>query len=335
MKASRASVRASFAGDASGPEGVAFERQGDTCDTSDPNGTAPGALVAGQHGTAVGEGVSSGPRGGVRRAARRGTGGPRALLDYSLRDTAPGQHAPDEGALDRWLRWLVLAYVAPALDAARPAGLRLASVSLTGPDEHAIPEAVGHFAHAMVDHPLAGVLLARDVGEEHGRAHYHGLALARSLDRLRDHWAEFVGRGANEARLTPVDRWRDFCEEPYEQACGPHLCRIVQYAFKPWPAEHGRRSVERDTLASGAFVAPLRAVRAAVARGYPLTLESPVEASPTCRPCLLCGRPLPAGARIDKVRHDRCRKRASKAKRKAEREAEGQGEAEEPPDGAP
>lgn len=322
MKAPGASERASAAGDTSRAGSVAFEGEGDTCDTSDPGAAAPGARVCAERETPVGEGSSSAPHPAAREAPRRSATGAPALLDSSLRDTSPGSDAFDGGALDRCLRWTLLASLAPALEAARATGLRLASLSLTAPDEHAIAEAVGHFAHAVVDHPLGGALLACDLGEERGRAHYHGLALALSLDRIRDHWAEFVGAGGEEPKVEPVDRWRDFCEEPYERLFAPNLLRVVQYAFKPWPAERGRRSLDRDALASGAFVGPLRAVRAAVARGLPFTLESPLEASPTCRPCLWCGRPLPAGARIDKVRHDRCRKTASKAKRGAERDAE-------------
>lgn len=330
MKASRAAERARFAGDTSRAGSVAFEGKGDTCDTYDPSAAGPGSRVSREPEAPEEEGSSSAAREGARGAPRRGTVGAPALLDSSLRDTAA-----DPDAVDRCLRWIVLACIAPALDAARPAGLRLASLSLTSPDEDAIDEAVEDFAHAMVDHSLGGALLARDLGREHGRAHYHGLALAHSLDAIRDHWAEFVGPRANEPKVEPVDPWRGFCREPYERRFGEHVLRVVQYAFKPWPVGYGRRSLDRDVVASGAFVGPLRAVRAAVARGYPFTLDSPVEPSPTCRLCLWCGRPLPAGARSDKLRHDRCRKRASKAKRREVQEAEGRKPSERPPDDTP
>lgn len=302
-----------------------FEGKGDACDTFDPSDFEREDAAARERDSAAKKGNSRATQRGKKRSVTRRAEAERPLLDNSLSEHTPGhtteQRATDDaGALDRCLRWFVLACIAPALEAARAAGLRLLSITLTGPDVDTIDEAARSFAQMVVDHPLGGALLARDRGAEHGRAHYHGLALLKSTDRIGDHWAEFAGPDANEPRVTPVARWRDSCREPYEHDFAPHLLRVVQYATKPWPARYGRRSL--DMVASGALVGPVQAVRTLVAGGVALPIESLVKASPTCRLCLWCNKPLPARCRSDKRRHRPCGQAFSKAKRRAERAAE-------------
>jgi hypothetical protein len=236
---------------------------------------------------------------------------------------------PDAEPFDRKLRWIVLGAIEPVLEAARPLSLRLVSLTLTAIDVETIDESARSFAAMVVDHPRGGALLFRDRGDERGRVHYHGIALVRSMDRIGDHWAEFAGDCGEEPKVVPVQQWRRFCRVPYEKYFAEHLTRVIQYATKPWPARYGRRFLPDDSIASSAFEEPLRVIlRAAVAPSG----ESPVEASPTCRLCLWCHKPLPPRSRIDKRRHDRCRKNHSKVKRKAERADERQSRGEPPED---
>lgn len=316
-----------------------FEGKGDACDTFDPRDFEREDAAASGRDNAAKQGDSRVARRSKKRSVTRRGEPVRPLLVSSLSEHTPGhateQRATDDaGALDRCLRWIVLACIAPVLEAARPTGLRLVSITLTGPDVDTIDEAARSFAHMVLDHPLGGTLLARDRGAEHGRAHYHGLALLQSTDRIGDCWAEFVGLDASEPTVKPVARWRDFCREPYEHGFAPHLLRVVQYATKPWPARYGRRLLDDEVFASGGLVGPLQAVRTLVAGGVALPLESLVKASPMCRLCLWCEKPLPVGCRSNRLRHDLCRRAGSKAKLRAERAAR-RPDPGDPSDGAP
>ncbi len=303
-----------------------FEGKGDACDTFDPSDFEREDAAARGRDSAAKQGDSRVARRGKRRSVTRRAEAERPLLDSSLSEHTPG-HAiehratDDAEALDRCLRWFLLACIAPALEIARPAALRLAWITLTATDVDTIDEAAQSFADMAADHPRGGLLVIRDRGEKHGRAHYHALALVQSTDRLGDHWAEFAGTDANPPTVEIVEPWRDFCREPYEKVFAVNLFRMMQYATEPWPARYGRRSVEQDMLASGVFVGSLRAFRAMAAGGLAFLIESLAKASPTCRLCLWCQKPLPYRARADKRRHDRCRKAYSKAKLRATRAA--------------
>ncbi len=305
----------------------AFEANGDTWDAFGSEGDTPGSPCGTESPDAGKQGDSCAFPGVARGAITRRSRGASRLLDRTLAGETPKHEAkgegPDAEALDRCLRWIVLGCIAPTLEAARPAALHLVALTLTAPDVETIDEAARSFAHMSVDHPLGGALLSRDRGAERGRAHYHGIALVLSTGLLRGHWAEFAGRSALEPVIKHLTHWRTFCAEPYERRFAPNLLRVVQYyVTKPWPERYGRRSLDRDMFASGAFEAPLRAIRTAAAGGVTLWGQSPVEASPTRRICLRCGKPLPVGCRRSMKRHGPCRRAASRAKRKADRAEE-------------
>ena len=312
-----------------------FEGKGDACDTFDPSDFEREDAAASGRDNAAKQGDSRAAQRGKKRSVTRRAEAERPLLDSSLSEHTPGhateQRATDDAeALDRCLRWFVLACIAPALEAARPASLRLAWITLTARDVDTIDEAAQSFANGIVDHKRGGVLLVRDRGEKHGHAHYHALALLQSTDRIGDCWAEFAGTDANPPTVKIVEPWRDFCRKPYEKVFSLNLFRMVEYATEPWPAQYGRRSVEDDIFPSGVFVGSVRAVRAMVAGGLAFLIESLAKASPTCRLCLWCNKPLPARCRSDKRRHRPCGQAFSKAKRRAERADPG-----DPSDGAP
>lgn len=334
-------------GDTSRRVGVAFEGDacdtfegtGDACDTFDPSDFEREDAAARGGDSAAKRGDSRVARGGQKRSVTRRAEAERPLLDNSLSEHTPGhatkQRATDDAeALDRCLRWFLLACIAPALEIARPAALRLAWISLTAPDVDTIDEAAHSFARMILDHPRGGALLVRDRGKKHGRSHYHALVLLRSTDRIRDLWAEFVGIDAKPPKVEIVESWHDFCRKSYEKDFAANLFRIVQYATEPWPAQYGRRSVEHDMIAFGVFVGSLRAVQAMAAGGVAFLIESLAKASPTCRLCLWCNKPLPARCRSDKRRHRPCGQAFSKAKRRAERAAE-RADPGDPSDGAP
>lgn len=303
----------------------AFEASGDACDTLLRADDAREIETRPKRSEAGNRGKSRTRSAVAKRPLDRPKGGASGLLDRALSeettDLGSEDLVSDAGPFDRRLRWIVLAAIAPALEAARTTELRLVSIGLTAIDVETIDESARSLAAMIVDHPCGGALLFRDRGKERGRAHYHGIALVLSTDRIGDHWAEFVGDGGEEPSIKRVRRWRGFCRHPWERLFAEHITRAIQYATKPWPAEYGRRALDRDAIASGAFEGPLRVILR-TALGPPG--ESLVEASPTRRLCLRCEKPLAPNARADARRHPSCRKAASKAKRKVERAAERQ-----------
>lgn len=320
MKASDASGRASTAGYTSHARSVAAGVDGDTCGTSGPVAVVMGPSVRGERGTAAND------RGSVHRPRRAKRLPPRAhprsqpLLD---RDESPP--AVDVGAIERGARWELAACLSPALEAARSSGLDLFAITLTAVDVETFRDMAERFAESVVSEPLTGVLLVHEVGEDRGRPHCHGIALARSVGMLADRWRELAGRSAQSPKVQPLMDWRHFCAEGYEQRFGPHLFRVVSYAIKPPVAGCGPRSLDRDYLASGSFAAPLRAflarMRAPVLSDEEGASVAP-EVSPTRRPCAVCGELLPAGRRSDMKAHRRCGQRHSKENRKRVRAEE-------------
>ena len=306
--------------------GVAAGVAGDTCDTYAPVSAAMEVGRAGERASSVNEGepASRGPA--AKRPKTRSRPVPRPLLDYvPSRVASRGSSSvpsPDVGAFERRARWELLACLHPALEAARSTSLGLFSLTLTAAHVDMFGEAARHFAKAIVSSPREGLLVALEPGEERGRPHYHGVVLIGDPAILVEQWAEFAGRRARPPKATPIERWADYRQEVYERAFAPHLLRVVQYACAPWPPGTGARSVDGDYIASGSFLAPLRAFQARMLA--PVLSEAqgagmPPQASPMCR---LCGEPLPPGRRTDMRRHPTCRRRASKAKRRAERAAE-------------
>lgn len=310
--------------DTSARRSVTTGAEGDTCDTSDPGRVVMDPTVPGERRTPANDGRTAHRPKRAKRLSPRRLPGSQPLLDITA---PPGESLPgsDVGAVERRARWELAACLHPALEAARSSGLALYSITLTAAEVDTFPGTASRFVDAVPrDDPRAGVLLIRDVGSERGRLHCHGVALVESEGVLVDLWAELAGGSAMPPGITPCTGWRGFCRETYERTFGENLYRVLSYAHKPLPAGRGVRSLDVDYLASGAFAAPLRAFRVRMRAPVLSDAESAVVApqvSPTRRPCLWCGEPLPAGRKANMKRHPPCRRRASAVKRKREREA--------------
>lgn len=227
------------------------------------------------------------------RTGRRGAGAP--LLDSSspsARSLAP-QRA-DEAADDaeRRLPFEVFRAVWPALDTLRGTSLDLVSVTLTSPLGEEVREAAERFALDVAHDDGAGVLLAGEHGRRAEHRHFHGLVLTKDRPSLRDLWRELAGARADLSRATTITGW-PLATKDREKVFARNLNGVIWYAFEPWHPSRGVRSLDRDVVASGAFVAPWRAARAALEAGPLAGGEGAEKASGSRRTCQRCGRELP------------------------------------------
>jgi hypothetical protein len=129
-----------------------------------------------------------------------------------------------------------------------------------------------------------GVLLVRDIGPAHGRAHFYGPALTRDPAALCERWCALTGASPENAQRRGITGWR---AEGYT-AFG-NVGSVLGYTFKPWPREYGRRSLPGDVLAAGVMAAPWMAARAILLGSPPSLTKEPGKASGKRRKCQRCG----------------------------------------------
>jgi hypothetical protein len=180
------------------------------------------------------------------------------------------------------------------LEACDPRSLDLVSLTLTSADAEGVAEAARHFAAAAGSDPGSGVFLVRDVGERGERDHFHGLALTREPDALRGLWIELAGGDARTMQRTPVSRWKQRRQHGYGHPLAGNVAHLLFYCFKRLPPGHGRRVLESDVIATGAFIRPWRAAQEALRAPPVVDVEQDVSA----RACEVCGGSL-AGKRRD------------------------------------
>lgn len=180
----------------------------------------------------------------------------------------------------------------PVLAAARGTPLSLVRLSLSTPREDTVLADGARFVADVGQRFGEGVLLARDLGPAHGRAHFYGPALAHDPAALCERWCALTGASPRNAQRIEITGWST---EGYT-AFG-NLGSVLGYTFKPWPEGFGRRSLTRDVFASGVFSAPWAAARAILEGSPDLDPDRPGKASANGRKCQRCGRPMPARKR--------------------------------------
>jgi hypothetical protein len=234
------------------------------------------------------------------RRARRAAKGRRALLDSA--PILPSPQAPSEG---EGAPWELVSRLWRALLASRGASLSLVSLSLTMPPGRDVRTAAAFLAPWIEARPGEGGLLVVDRAPCGGAAHLHGLALVHDAAALGEHWRTLTDAGPACVRLNPVTGW----SEHVRGASGgllPNVARVLGYAFRPWPAQHGQRSLDTDVCASGVFAGPWAGARAAA--------RSTHDVNPGAHVCGWCRSAMPLGKRRDaRWCCPSCRKHASRA----------------------
>jgi hypothetical protein len=223
---------------------------------------------------------------------------------------------------------LLMRALLPVLRASMDLTLYRVSVTQHETEHDTIDALVRAFAERMMMEGARGVLLAKDMSKA-GAPHWYGFVLRSGGGAIGRAWLDVSGAGSDGYVVEAVGSWEMFAvmgdvdarDSSRRRPFRSHLERVIDYAFKPWPVEHGERDLDRDVIACGTLAAPWRAVRAlgrgegASAHGGGLGRQQAVAgASP--KPCLLCGRALPASTRGRK-RHEECRRKAHKARKRA------------------
>ncbi|WP_437831928.1 hypothetical protein [Sorangium sp. So ce1153] len=161
--------------------------------------------------------------------------------------------------------------------------LVLYRVSVTQPEHRraAYDADARAFADRMMAEGSAGVLLAKDVREPArlprwfpqsvrevlrvatgGAPHGYGWVLreAGAEEAISSAWIQTAHAHSGCQKVTHVTGWKAFAKsgdpgarEGKRGTFRENLARVVDYAFKPWPAEYGERDLARDVVASGVF----------------------------------------------------------------------------------
>jgi hypothetical protein len=202
------------------------------------------------------------------------------LLDHRERTTA-ARDLVDELGLDPELGAELGLDALPVTEA-----LVLYRVSVTEPEHRraAYDADARAFAEQMMAEGSAGVLLAKDVREPArlprwfpqsvrevlrvatgGAPHGYGWVLreAGAEEAIVRAWVQTAHAHSGCMKVTPVTGWKAFAEsgdpgarEGKRGTFRQNLARVVDYAFKPWPAEYGERDLARDIVARGVFAPP-------------------------------------------------------------------------------
>lgn len=158
--------------------------------------------------------------------------------------------------------------ISPDLDEARERGDVLFRVSVTMPPWNwaGATQAAHVFRDALRRLSASAVLLARDRSKT-GAPHWYGIvAVPEDQDRkavralVESAWMAASGAHSGCIRVVAVTAWRAFVESDgdLDARVGPHtlranLARVLAYAFKPSPIQHGTRDLIADVVEDGSF----------------------------------------------------------------------------------
>ena len=161
--------------------------------------------------------------------------------------------------------------------------LVLYAVSVTEPETRraAYDADAEAFADRMAAEGSAGMLLVKDVRKPArlprglppgfrevlrvatgGAPHGYGWVLreAGAEEAISRAWIQTAHAHSGCQKVTPVTGWKAFAEsgdpdarEGRRGTFRENLARVVNYAFKMWPAEYGSRDLARDIVARGVF----------------------------------------------------------------------------------
>lgn len=170
-------------------------------------------------------------------------------------------------------------------------------------------EHVPAFARLVGAKPAEGVLMAIDRRGD-GTEHLYGIALVGARTDVQGEWCRLTGARESSKAIKIITGWK-------QHAAGrpgdllENVAAVIGYAFKAWPAEHGRRCLRRDVFAWG-VLAPVWASALAALGGRGEVSAAEVYG----RRCERCGAPLGPGKRAHaKWCSANCRIAASKERR--------------------
>jgi hypothetical protein len=246
------------------------------------------------------------------RRKLRSAKGPPVLLDRA--PSPPSPQATQEGAeaegdaASYALGW----HLSATLHACRGGPLTLFSVSLSAPAGVDVRGPAVALATGVAGRPGEGIVQSVDRRKSTGAEHLYGPALVHDIDALSAHWRALTGAGPRGVKYTPVTGWGDH-QRGDSGRLKKEVPGVLNYAFEPWPVQHGRRNLATDVFAGGVFVGPWAAALAAVAPWL-------LAADPRARRCQSCNRPLPPGkAKQARCCGKPCRQKASRDRKRARR----------------
>lgn len=216
------------------------------------------------------------------------------------------------GEIDDGAPWELIGLLWSLLASYVGSAFSLVSLSLTVPLGADVREHVATFARSAMLRAGEGALMVID-RRGNGAEHIHGIAIVAEPGSAHAAWCRLTGASAKCCKLTTITGW----EEHVAGQRGDlfqNVAKVLGYAFKPWPAEYGRRRLREDAIACG-VLAPVweRVLAALETRG---AADEPISARP---PCQRCGRPIPPGKRSHAMWCSPiCRKAASRDRRRCE-----------------
>ncbi len=213
----------------------------------------------------------------------------------------------------------LLAHVWPVLRACRGGPLALVRVSLTAPRGRDVRSPALDLATWVAARPRGGAVLVLDRRPRDGAEHWYGIALVHDHGaELVAHWCALTGANAKGQAVVGVTGWSEHMEGD-AGTLRSNMERVLRYAFRVGPAEHGPRDLDRDVIACGSLAASWSAARAfAKGEGAPEPGDareaSPAAGEPSHR-CPRCERPLPMGRCDRKWCSPKCRNAAYRARK--------------------
>ncbi len=247
--------------------------------------------------------------------ARRGSAAARGEFAATeaterLLDSSP---RADHVAANGRAPWELMGRLWPILDGCTGRALSLVSLTLTAPRAVDVRAQVTALARTMVWEASDGGVMALDYRrKEH--PHAHGIVLMADVSNLVAAWRRETG--ASCCTRPPITGWDQHVAGETSGPLFVNVARVINYAFKPWPAEFGFRKPHADVTAFGVF-APVWA--SVLPRLYSTRDANSLLVD--ARTCPRCGRGM-SGMRSDaRWCSKQCRNNASRTAIKASRTA--------------